>query len=78
MGLRVWSGERAGAGSKGSLGKGETVTQGIQEPVAPGAQPVEEPRRMMDYERLAEMPLESLLYYILVGEGRRRSEPTEG
>jgi hypothetical protein len=32
----------------------------------------------METERLAKMPLESLLYYILVGEGRKRSEPAEG
>lgn len=29
---------------------------------------------MMDYETLEKMPLESLLYYVLVGEGRKRSE----
>ena len=33
---------------------------------------------MMDCEELAQMPLESLLYYVLVGEGRKRSEPAEG
>ncbi len=29
---------------------------------------------MMDYETLEKMPLESLLYYVLAGEGRKRSE----
>lgn len=33
---------------------------------------------MMDYEELARMPLESLLYYVLVGEGRKKNEPVEG
>jgi hypothetical protein len=32
----------------------------------------------MDFEKLAEMPLESLLYYVLVGDGRKRREPAEG
>jgi hypothetical protein len=32
----------------------------------------------MDFEKLAEMPLESLLYYVLVGDGRKRSKPAEG
>ncbi len=31
----------------------------------------EEETRKMTVEELAEMPLESLLYYVLVGEGRR-------
>lgn len=30
-----------------------------------------EERRMMSAQELAEMPLESLLYYVLVGDGRR-------
>jgi hypothetical protein len=45
---------------------------------ARGAQPAEESQRMMDYEILEKMPLESLLYYVLVGEGRRKREPVEG
>lgn len=52
------------------------VTATEQKPGSPDARPVEEQR--MDCEKLAEMPLESLLYYILVGEGRKRSEPAEG
>ena len=39
---------------------------------APGAGPAKEQR--MDYEALAQMPLGSLLYYVLVGEGRKRKE----
>jgi hypothetical protein len=45
---------------------------------APGAKPEEESQRRMDYETLEKMPLESLLYYVLVGEGRKRSEAVEG
>jgi hypothetical protein len=38
----------------------------------PGAaQPEREQRKTMSDEELAKMPLESLLYYILVGDGRR-------
>ena len=37
-----------------------------------GAQPEKEQQRMMDYETLAQMPLESLLYYVLVGAGRKK------
>jgi hypothetical protein len=33
---------------------------------------------MIDHEILAKMPLESLLYYVLVGEGRKRDEPAGG
>ena len=54
------------------------VTAPKQATTAPDAQPAEEPKRMLDYERLAAMPLESLLYYILVGEGRKRDEPAAG
>jgi hypothetical protein len=32
----------------------------------------------MDYETLEKMPLESLLYYVLVGDGRKRNEPAGG
>jgi hypothetical protein len=46
------------------------------EPEGPGIEPAEE-TRMRDCERLAQMPLESLLYYVLVGEGRRE-EAVEG
>jgi len=42
------------------------------------AQPEREHPRMMDLEALAQMPLESLLYYVLVGEGRKKSEPVGG
>ncbi|MGA1980998.1 MAG: hypothetical protein ABSG84_00885 [Acidobacteriaceae bacterium] len=45
---------------------------------APGAQHAEENQRMMNYETLEKMPLESLLYYVLVGEGRKISKPVEG
>ena len=37
-----------------------------------------ESKRMVDLETLAEMSLESLLYYVLVGDGRARKEPVEG
>ena len=47
------------------------------ETTARDAQPEEE-QRMLDYEKLAEMPLESLLYYILVGERRKRRAAAEG
>jgi hypothetical protein len=77
MGLRVWSEERITAGAETGLEKGEMVTAAKSEITAPDAQPVEE-QRMMESERLAEMPLESLLYYIPVGEGRKRSEPAAG
>ena len=33
---------------------------------------------MVDVEKLAQMSLEALLYYVLVGEGRSRNEPVEG
>jgi hypothetical protein len=32
----------------------------------------EESKEMVDLEKVAGMSLESLLYYVLVGEGRRR------
>jgi hypothetical protein len=58
------------------------VTQGEQGEVGRGGQSIQEPKRMsdymLDYEKIAKMPLESLLYYILVGEGRRRIEVPEG
>ena len=44
------------------------------EPEAPGAEPAKEQERMMDYETLERMPLESLLYYVLAGEGRKKKE----
>jgi hypothetical protein len=34
-------------------------------------QPEMEQKKTMSYEELAKMPLESLLYYVLVGDGRR-------
>jgi hypothetical protein len=51
-----------------------TLTPAKAEPEAPGAGPEEEQQQRMDYETLEKMPLESLLYYVLVGEGRKRSE----
>jgi hypothetical protein len=36
-----------------------------------GSQPEREQRKTMSYEELAKLPLESLLYYVLVGDGRR-------
>ena len=50
--------------------------------VEPGLQevgrPEKEPKRMMDLEKVAQMSLESLLYYVLVGDGRTGNEPVEG
>jgi hypothetical protein len=38
----------------------------------------EESKEMVDLEKLAGMSLESLLYYVLVGEGRAGKEPIGG
>jgi hypothetical protein len=54
------------------------VTVANAEPIASGVDPEEEQKGMMDYEKLAEMPLESLLYYVLVGEGRKKNEAAAG
>jgi hypothetical protein len=54
------------------------VTAANAEPIAPGVEPGKEQKGMMDYETLAQMPLESLLYYVLVGEGRKRNEADAG
>jgi hypothetical protein len=35
------------------------------------ASTVEEAKKKMTTEEIAQMPLESLLYYVLVGDGRR-------
>lgn len=49
------------------------------EPGAPvDVRPEKESKGMVDMEKLAQMSLESLLYYVLVGDGRKRSEPVEG
>jgi hypothetical protein len=42
------------------------------------ARPEKESKRMVDLEKLAQMSLEALLYYVLVGEGRTGSGPVEG
>lgn len=54
------------------------MTSPKAEQVAPGAQLEKERTRMMDLEALAKMPLESLLYYVLVGDGRKRIEAAGG
>ena len=43
-------------------------------PEAPDVGPAKEQEQMMDYETLEKMPLESLLYYVLVGEGSKKKE----
>jgi hypothetical protein len=53
------------------------VTPPNAAPEAPDVETAKEQKRMMDYETLERMPLESLLYYVLVGEGRKR-ESVEG
>lgn len=42
------------------------------------ARPEGESKKMVDLEKLAGMSLESLLYYVLVGEGRTWIEPVKG
>jgi hypothetical protein len=44
------------------------------EPEAPEVGPAKEQEPMMDFEALEKMSLESLLYYVLVGEGRKKKE----
>jgi hypothetical protein len=56
----------------------DAVIAANAEPIAPGGHPGREQRKMKDVEELARMPLESLLYYVLVGEGRKGSEPVGG
>ena len=41
------------------------------EAMVTGVRPGREQEKMKDCEELARMPLESLLYYVLVGEGSR-------
>jgi hypothetical protein len=50
------------------------VTPTKAEPEGPVVGPAKEQTGMMDYEALARMPLELLLYYVLMGEGKKRSE----
>jgi hypothetical protein len=38
----------------------------------------EEGRRVMDCEAMERMPLEELLYYVLVGDGRKKHERVDG
>jgi hypothetical protein len=47
------------------------------EPIAPGAPPGEE-QNTMEIETMAKMPLESLLYYVLVGDGKKKRETAGG
>lgn len=56
----------------------KTVELPNAESDGPVVGPAKERRGTMDYDALAQMPLESLLYYVLVGEGRKRNEPAEG
>ena len=46
--------------------------------VPDNARPEKESKRIVDLEKLAQMSLESLLYYVLVGEGRTKDAPVEG
>ena len=49
------------------------------EPDAPAdARPEKESKGMVNLEKLAQMSLESLLYYVLAGEGRTKEAPVEG
>ena len=48
------------------------MTSPNAEPEAPNVAPAKE--QMMDYETLERMPLESLLYYVLVGDRRKEKE----
>ena len=83
MGLRIWIEERAGAGAE-ARGLGGHEMQTIQRTELDGpdtpddARPGKESKRMVDVEKLAQMSLEALLYYVLVGEGRTGNEPVEG
>ena len=55
------------------------VTMLMTEPgVSEDVRPEKESRKMVDLKELAEMSLESLLYYVLVGNGRIRNAPVEG
>lgn len=44
------------------------------EHLAPGGKPGREQKKMKSFEELARMPLESLLYYVLAGEGSKKAE----
>jgi hypothetical protein len=51
----------------------------MTEPGVPeDVRPEKESQRTVDLEELAQMSLESLLYYVLVGEGRVKNAPVEG
>ena len=78
--MRVWFGERAGAGAE-ACDLEDCEVETMQRAELDGAVEPEDAResgKSMDLEKLAEMSLESLLYYVLVGEGRRSIEPVEG
>jgi hypothetical protein len=51
--------------------------QSMERGVLEEARPEKESRRMVDLETLAKMSLESLLYYVLVGEGRTKAAAIE-
>ena len=77
MGLRIRPGKRANRWDKPALESAErrnAVTTQNAEPEAPEAGPSQEQERKMDCETLERMPLESLLYYVLVGQGRKKKE----
>ena len=52
----------------------QSMEPGVQE----DARPEKESKRMVDLETLAQMSLESLLYYVLVGERRTEAAAVEG
>ena len=80
MGLRIWFGApgRAGTEARGLEGHEMETMQRVKLDGPDDARPERESKRMVDLEKLAAMSLESLLYYVLVGEGRNGNEAVEG
>ena len=54
------------------------TTKRMEPDVPDAARPEKESKRVVDLEKVAQMSLESLLYYVLVGEGRTKEAPVEG
>lgn len=77
--MAVWVSPYSNSCLLASAKKGvSVVTSPKTEPDVAGVRPEKEQKQMMDYETLAKMPLESLLYYVLVGDGSKRSEAASG
>ncbi|HEY4379691.1 MAG TPA: hypothetical protein VGN01_05055 [Acidobacteriaceae bacterium] len=51
------------------------TVQEIEPEVADAMRSEKESKRMFDLEKVADMSLESLLYYVLAGEGRKENTP---